>query len=42
MLKAGLDGIRNKILPPEPVNRNIYEMTESEKAKWGIKIYREV
>ncbi|HHY82197.1 MAG TPA: type I glutamate--ammonia ligase [Clostridiales bacterium] len=32
-LKAGLDGIRNKIAPPPPVNRNIYDMTESEREK---------
>jgi len=29
-LKAGLDGIKNKIQPPAPVNRNIYKMTENE------------
>ncbi len=27
MLQAGLDGIKKKIEPPEPVNRNIYHMT---------------
>ncbi|ATW26972.1 type I glutamate--ammonia ligase [Candidatus Formimonas warabiya] len=36
MLKAGLDGIKNKILPPDPVNRNIYEMTGAEKDAMGI------
>lgn len=35
-LKAGLDGIKNKILPPEPCNRNIYEMTAEERAALGI------
>lgn len=30
-LAAGLDGIRNKIVPPESVNRNIYDLTEEEK-----------
>ncbi|MBZ2175488.1 type I glutamate--ammonia ligase [Schnuerera sp. xch1] len=25
-LTAGLDGIANKIVPPQPINRNIYEM----------------
>ena len=36
MLKAGLDGIENKIEPPQPVNLNIYTMTEEEKAKYAI------
>lgn len=36
MLKAGLDGIKNQIAPPAPVNRNIYEMTAAEKAELGI------
>lgn len=36
MLKAGLDGIKNKITPPAPVNRNIYEMTQAEKDELGI------
>lgn len=36
MLKAGLDGIRNKITPPPAVNLNIYEMTPGEKADRGI------
>lgn len=36
MLKAGLDGIKNKIAPPEPVNRNIYHMTADERAELGI------
>jgi glutamine synthetase len=26
ILKAGLEGIKNRILPPEPVDQNIYEM----------------
>ncbi len=30
-LKAGLEGIRNKIVPPPPVNRNIYEMSVEER-----------
>lgn len=37
MLKAGLDGIKNKILPPPPVNSNIYHMSEEERQKLGIK-----
>jgi glutamine synthetase len=35
-LKAGLDGIKNKIAPPAPCNRNIYEMTPDERAALGI------
>ncbi|OPZ74710.1 MAG: Glutamine synthetase [Firmicutes bacterium ADurb.Bin456] len=35
-LKAGLEGIKNKILPPEPCNRNIYEMTPLERDQMGI------
>jgi len=30
---AGLDGIKNKILPPEPVDKDIYELEGAEKAK---------
>lgn len=36
MLKAGLDGIKKKISPPDPVNRNIYTMTETERKALGI------
>lgn len=37
ILKAGLDGIKNKITPPAPVNGiNIYELTESEKRRKKI------
>ncbi|MDD3652633.1 MAG: type I glutamate--ammonia ligase [Desulfotomaculaceae bacterium] len=35
-LKAGLEGIKNKISPPNPCNRNIYEMTPAERIKLGI------
>jgi len=35
-LKAGLDGIKNKIVPPAPCNRNIYEMTSRERMESGI------
>jgi len=31
MLKAGLDGIKNKIEPPKPINSNVYKMDESER-----------
>ncbi|MFH1453848.1 MAG: type I glutamate--ammonia ligase [Armatimonadota bacterium] len=36
MLKSGLEGIKNKIKPPAPVNKNIYDMSEKEKEKEGI------
>jgi len=32
-LMAGLDGIKNKIMPPEPVDKDIYELEGDEKAK---------
>lgn len=35
-LKAGLDGIKNKIQPPAPCDRNIYHMTESDRRELGI------
>lgn len=35
-LAAGLDGIRNKILPPPPCDKNIYAMSDEERAEWGI------
>lgn len=36
ILTAGLDGIKNKIEPPQPVNKNIFNMTEEERTKEGI------
>lgn len=36
-LAAGLDGIRNKILPPPAVKQNIFDMTDTEKDSLGIK-----
>ncbi|ADQ14578.1 type I glutamate--ammonia ligase [Halanaerobium hydrogeniformans] len=36
MLKAGLDGIKNEIEPPEEVLENIYEMTADRKEKLQI------
>ncbi|MGI6678132.1 MAG: type I glutamate--ammonia ligase [Dehalobacterium sp.] len=36
MLKAGLDGIKNKITPPPSVNQNIYEMNQKEKDALSI------
>ena len=38
MLAAGLDGIRNKIEPPEVTNANIYHLTEPERRKMGIEM----
>ena len=35
-LKAGMDGIKNRTTPPEPCNRNIYEMTPDERRELGI------
>lgn len=35
-LHAGLDGIKNKIAPPPPCDRNIYEMTAAERQELGI------
>jgi glutamine synthetase len=37
MLAAGLAGIEQKIKPPEPVEANVYKMTEGERLKRGIK-----
>jgi glutamine synthetase len=36
MLKAGLDGLRNKIQPPAPVEKNIYCLTAEERAAMNI------
>ncbi|HCJ79105.1 MAG TPA: type I glutamate--ammonia ligase [Desulfotomaculum sp.] len=35
-LQAGLDGIKQNILPPEIVNRNIYHMSNEERKELGI------
>lgn len=35
-LKAGIDGIKNKIQPPPAINRNIYHMTETERFNESI------
>ncbi len=37
MLAAGLDGIKNKIEPPEPVTGNVYNMSERERKRLKIK-----
>ena len=36
MIKAGMDGIKNKIDPGEPVSQNIYTMSKEEKKSLGI------
>lgn len=36
LLKAGLDGIRNEMKAPEPINRNIYVMSEKDRYENGI------
>lgn len=36
MLRAGLDGIKNKIQPPPSVDRNIFHMDETVRAEYGI------
>jgi glutamine synthetase len=36
MLAAGLEGIEKKYEAPEPVEENVYEMTEEERVKRGI------
>ncbi|WP_338469434.1 type I glutamate--ammonia ligase [Niallia sp. XMNu-256] len=36
LLKAGLDGIENKLTPPAPVDRNIYAMDREERLAEGI------
>jgi glutamine synthetase len=37
MLAAGMDGVKNKYELPEPVERDIFKMTEAEKEKAGIR-----
>ncbi|MDI6708248.1 MAG: glutamine synthetase, partial [Candidatus Thermoplasmatota archaeon] len=36
MLAAGMKGIKDKIYPPEPVERDIYKMSEEERKRFGI------
>jgi glutamine synthetase len=36
MLAAGLDGIKNNLQAPEPIEKNVYEMSEEERKKFGI------
>jgi len=34
---AGLDGIKNKIEPGNPIDKNVYKMTDFERSNFGIK-----
>ena len=36
-LAAGLDGIKHQVMPPDCIDGNVYEMTEEERKKAGIK-----
>nr|WP_295972479.1 type I glutamate--ammonia ligase [uncultured Bacillus sp.] len=36
LLRAGLDGVKNKITPPAPVDRNIYAMDREERLAEGV------
>jgi glutamine synthetase len=37
MLASGLDGVEKKIEPGEPINKNIFEMSERQKRRLKIK-----
>lgn len=36
MLKAGMEGIKNKLKPPKPVKDSVYKMDENERGERGI------
>ncbi len=36
-LAAGLDGIKNKLTPPESIDRNVFELTPEERQSLGIR-----
>ena len=38
LFSAGLDGIKRQIIPPEPVEENIYSMNDQERFRRGIKV----
>jgi glutamine synthetase len=38
ILAAGLDGIKRKIEPPEPVQDDVYKMSEKERVKKNIEV----
>jgi glutamine synthetase len=33
LLMAGLDGIQNKLVPPDPIDKDLYDLEPEEKAK---------
>lgn len=37
MLAAGMDGVKNKIEPPSPVDKNVYRMSARERSRMKIK-----
>lgn len=36
MLKAGLDGVKNKMVPPAPIEQNIYHLDEESRKSMGV------
>ncbi len=36
MLAAGLEGVRNKLEPPQPIETDIFKLTSSDRSKMGI------
>jgi glutamine synthetase len=38
VIAAGLDGIENKLWAPEPVNHDVYEMSEARRAELGLEM----
>jgi glutamine synthetase len=41
MLKAGIDGVKNRIEPPEPVEEDVYEFDDQKLAKFYIRMLPE-
>lgn len=37
IVAAGLDGIKNKIEPGDPIDKNVYKMSDFERSRFGIK-----
>ncbi|MGI6361803.1 MAG: type I glutamate--ammonia ligase [Bacillota bacterium] len=38
MLKAGLDGIKNKIMPPDPLEFNVYNLNEMQREEYRVNL----
>ncbi|MFQ5504699.1 MAG: type I glutamate--ammonia ligase [Planctomycetota bacterium] len=36
MLSAGIDGVRDRLTPPDPVNKNLYAMSQRERARHKV------